>query len=64
VKHPGAWADVGTPRVRRIDPPCDVGKFSCLSNLFSEFPILPRSVSHIRLLRGRPSRRQVGGERA
>jgi hypothetical protein len=31
---------------------------------FSDFPVLPRTVAHLRLVRGRPSRRLVGGERA
>jgi hypothetical protein len=38
--------------------------FPCVSNLFSNFPVLPRGVSHLRLVQSSPSRRLVGGERA
>jgi hypothetical protein len=38
--------------------------FPCASNLFPVFSVLPGGVAHLRLVRGRPLRRLVGGERA
>jgi hypothetical protein len=36
--------------------------FPYTSNWFPDFPVLPRGTAHLRLVRGRPSRRQVRGE--
>jgi hypothetical protein len=30
VQHPGVWVGVGASHVQRVDPPRDLGKFSCL----------------------------------